>query len=237
MKGVDFPGKEGVKDVYGGEGIHSLGCWFWEGGCEHDPIEKAEYTRDLNFRAMYGAWDTLKNVDGSYENYRLGYASYIGGKRESRRLFGDVVLTKNEVSKGIVYEDACVPSTWNFDVHYPDRRFYGAFHEGDAFITKDYHEHFAKPYFVPYRVMYSRNVNNMFMAGRNVSVSHDALGTVRVMRTCGMMGEVVGYAAKICRKYDVFPRAVYEKHLEEFISELKAIPKKKKNKLVANVFE
>jgi len=235
LKGVDFPGRVGVKDVYGGEGEHSLGCWFWEGGCEHDPIEKMEYTRDLNLRAMYGAWDALKNADHSYPNHRLGYASYIGGKRESRRLFGDVILTKNDVTKAGGFHDGCVPSTWNFDVHYPDRRFYEAFREGDAFITKDYHEHFHKPFFIPYRTLYSRNIQNMFMAGRNVSVSHDALGTVRVMRTCGMMGEVVGYAARICRKYEVNPRAVYEQHLEELLSDLKAIPMKKKNKLVANV--
>jgi hypothetical protein len=55
------------------------------------------------------------------------------------------------------------------------------------------------------------------MVGRNVSVSHDALGTVRVMRTCGMMGEVVGVAAMLCMKYHCTPRSVYEKHLDELI--------------------
>ena len=106
--------------------------------------------------------------------------------------------------------------------------------EGDAFLANAYYEHFDGPYFVPYRVMYSRNVDNLFMAGRNVSVSHDALGTVRVMRTGGMMGEVVGYAAQICRKYDILPRQVYTEHLNEFITELKSIPNRKQNKLVAN---
>ena len=235
LRGVDFPGRVGVKDVYGKVQDRSLGCWFWEGGCEHDPIEKAEYARDLNFRAMYGAWDALKNEDKSYVNWRLGYSAHIGGKRESRRLFGDVILTKSEVSKGVRYEDACVPSTWNFDVHYPDRRFYEAFREGDAFITKDYHERFNRPYFIPYRALYSRNIANLFMAGRDVSVTHDALGTVRVMRTGGMMGEVIGYAARLCRKYDVDPRQIYQAHLEEFLGELKAIPKCNPNPLVANV--
>jgi len=126
------------------------------------------------------------------------------------------VLTKSDVKKGIIFEDACVPSTWNFDVHYPDRRFYSAFHEGDGFLTKDYHEKFNTPYFIPYRCLYSRNIKNLFMAGRNVSVSHDALGTVRVMRTGGMMGEVIGKAAKICIEYKINPRDVYENHLEEF---------------------
>ncbi len=212
-----------------------MGCWFWESGCELDPIDYAEYVRDLNFRAMYGAWDTLKNHEGDYEDYKLAYASYIGGKRESRRVFGDVILTKNEVSKGVRFPDGCVPSTWNFDVHYPDRRFYAAFREGDSFITKDYHEHFNKPYFIPYRCLYSRNVNNLFMAGRNVSVSHDALGTVRVMRTCGMMGEAVGLAASLCVQKNVLPRGVYENYLDDFTALLRSIPEKKLNPLVANV--
>ena len=226
LKHVDFPGRIGVKDIYDIQGEKSLGCWFWESGCEIDPIEGAEYARDTNFRAMYGAWDCLKNFDHSYENYVLGFSSYIGGKRESRRFFGDVVLTKSEVKQGKKYEDGCVPSTWNFDVHYPDKRFYAAFYEGDGFLTRDYHETFEKPYFIPYRCLYSRNIKNLFMAGRNVSVSHDALGTVRVMRTGGMMGEVIGVAAELCKKYKVGPREIYTQFLDEFMAELKAIPRK-----------
>ena len=234
LKGVDFPGKPGVKDVYGGEMERSLGCWFWESGCESDPIDKAEYARDLNLRAMYGAWDALRNHEGAYRGYRLGYASYVGGKRESRRFFGDLVLTKSDVLGGNTFADGCVPSTWNFDVHYPDRRFYEAFREGDGFITKDYHEPFQKPFFIPYRCLYSRNVDNLFLAGRNVSVSHDALGTVRVMRTGGMMGEVVGYAAALCLAKDTLPRQIYTEHLEEFLHTLRTIPSVSLNKLVAN---
>ncbi|MDD6100035.1 MAG: FAD-dependent oxidoreductase, partial [bacterium] len=71
------------------------------------------------------------------------------------------------------------------------------------------------PYPIPYRCLYSRNVNNLFMAGRDISVTHVALGTVRVMRTTGMMGEVVGMAASICKQHQVQPRAVYQRHLEE----------------------
>ncbi|MDD4688847.1 MAG: FAD-dependent oxidoreductase [Eubacteriales bacterium] len=220
-----FPGRKGVKDVYNNQGEISLGVWFWESGCELDPIDNAEYARDTNLRAMYGAVDCLKNVDNDYENYKIGFCGHIGGKRESRRLFGDVILTKSDVYKGTIFEDSCIPSTWNFDVHYPDKRFYGAFYEGDGFITKDYHERFNKPYFVPYRCLYSRNLSNMFMAGRNVSVSHDALGTVRVMRTGGMMGEVIGYAAAICKSENTLPRDVYSNHLDKLMSTLKGIPK------------
>ena len=69
---------------------------------------------------------------------------------------------------------------------------------------------------MPYRCLYSRNVPNLFMAGRDISVTHEALGTVRVMATCGMMGEVVGMAAKLCIEHDATPRDVYEKYLDEF---------------------
>jgi hypothetical protein len=182
---------------------------------EHPPIERAEYARDTNFRAMYGAVDCLKNVDGAYMNHRLAFAAYIGGKRESRRLLGDVVLSKADVFNALPFYDGLIPTTWNFDVHYPEPRYYPSFYEGDAFITRDYHEPFAKPYFIPYRCVYSRTVDNLFMAGRNVSVTHEALGSVRVMRTGGMMGEVVGAAAAICVQRGTYPRGVYEKYLDE----------------------
>ncbi|MGI6315314.1 MAG: FAD-dependent oxidoreductase [Christensenellales bacterium] len=224
LKGVEFPGRGQVRDIYGGQRERSFGCWFWESGMERDPIAEAELARDTNFRAMYGAWDAVKNTDGDYGSWRLGESCAIGGKRESRRLFGDVILTKAEVYAGRVYEDGCVPSFWNFDVHYPDPRFYAAFHEGDGFLTHDYHEQFPKPFWVPYRCLYSRNVDNLFLAGRDVSVSHDALGTVRVMRTGGMMGEVIGMAARFCKERAAVPREVYTRHLQPFMAALKAIP-------------
>jgi hypothetical protein len=210
-----FPGRYAESDE---KAELALGGWYWESGMEHDPIDKAEYARDTNFRAMYGAVDALKNTDGVLKTYKLGYANYIGGKRESRRLLGDMILTKNDVFVNRKYDDGCIPATWTFDVHYPKREYYTSFHEGDAFITIAYHEKLpASPYFVPYRCLYSRNISNLFMAGRNVSVTHDALGMVRVMRTGGMMGEIVGYAAGICKKYKVMPREIYTNHLRELI--------------------
>lgn len=215
----NFPGRN-AKDY---EGAKQLGGWYWESGMEHDPIIFAEEARDTNFRAMYGAFDALKNTDkGFYKTYKIGNACYIGGKRESRRLLGDVILSKSEVLKNYKFEDGCIPSTWQIDVHYAKKEFYPSFHEGDAFLTNAYYDNFKHiPYFVPYRCLYSRNIENLFMAGRNVSVTHDALGTVRVMRTGGMMGEVVGYAAALCRKYGVNPRNIYENHLGEFLEVLR----------------
>lgn len=214
-----FPGR----DAENYEGAKKLGGWYWESGMEHDPIEFAEEARDTNFRAMYGVFDALKNTDkGFYKTYKIGNACYIGGKRESRRLLGEVILSKSEVLKNYKYKDGCIPSTWQIDVHYAKKECYPAFHEGDAFLTNAYYDNFKHiPYFIPYRCLYSRNIKNLFMAGRNVSVTHDALGTVRVMRTGGMMGEVVGYAAALCKKYGVKGQDIYKKYLEEFLEALK----------------
>ena len=88
-----FPGREKFKEKGARTGgIGQLGGWFWESGFDKDPIEDIERIRDLNFRAMYGAWDTLKNVDGLYPNHRIGWAAFIAGKRGSQQLMGDVKL-------------------------------------------------------------------------------------------------------------------------------------------------
>jgi hypothetical protein len=195
-------------------GTEALGGWYWESGFFHDPFEKSEYIRDWNFRAMYGAWDALKNVDKRYPNHRLNWAAHISGKRESRRLLGDVILSKEDVLTGKEYDDGCVPTGWSIDLHLPDPRYEKGF-EGDAFIAKANYTRYKPPYWVPYRCLYSRNVPNLLMAGRDISVTHEALGTVRVMRTGGCMGEIVGMAASLCKKHDCDPRGVYEKHLAE----------------------
>ena len=202
-----FPGRKSG-------GLKSLGVWYWESGFDHDPFAKGEYIRDWNFRAMYGAWDALKNVDKLYPNHKLNWAAYIAGPRESRRIVGDVLLGGKDVVAGKTWPDGVVPCTWSMDLHLPNKTYEKGF-EGDAFISRAHYTNFKKPYWLPYRCLYSRNVANLFMAGRDVSVTHEALGTVRVMRTCGMMGEVVGMAASICKKHDTTPRGVYKNHLDE----------------------
>ena len=128
-------------------------------------------------------------------------------------MLGDHILTENDLRNEVKYPDASFTSTWSIDLHYPDPENSKNF-PGNEF--KSICNHGAvNPYAVPYRCLYSRNVENLFMAGRNISVSHIGLGTVRVMRTTGMMGEVVGMAASLCEKHGVLPRDVYALHLEE----------------------
>ncbi len=195
--------------------LKALGHWFWESGFNEDTIRNAEAIRDHNFRAMFGAWDCLKNVKKLYPDHKLEWAAFISGKRESRRLFGDVVLTQEDVLSGRRFPDGCFPATWKIDLHYPDPK-YAAASPGNEFLAVAKFTPFDAPYWVPYRCLYSRNVANLFMAGRDVSVTHEALGTVRVMGTGGTMGEAVGRAAYLCKKHGVDPRGVYKKHLEEF---------------------
>ncbi|MCD6304345.1 MAG: FAD-dependent oxidoreductase [Planctomycetes bacterium] len=191
-----------------------LGVWFWESGFDRDPFADGELIRDLNLRAMYGAWDALKNVRKKYPTYKLAWAAYISGTRESRRLLGDVVLTKQDILTGRKFPDACFPTTWPIDLHLPDPRYEKGF-KGDPFISRASFTRLKRPYWVPYRCLYSRNVSNLFMAGRDISVTHEALGTVRVMRTCGMMGEIVGMAASICKDYSTTPRGVFRDYLAQ----------------------
>ena len=194
--------------------VKDLGGWFWESGFDHDPFEKGEYIRDLNFRAMYGAWDVLKNVRGMYPNHKLNWAAYISGKRESRRLLGDIILNKEDIVGGVAYPDGCIPATWSIDLHLPHPSYDKGF-EGDEFLSKAYYTHYSKPYWIPYRCLYSRNIQNLFMAGRDISVTHEALGAVRVIRTCGMMGEVVGMAVSLCKKYNTTGRGIYKNYLKQ----------------------
>jgi hypothetical protein len=142
---------------------------------------------------------------------KLGWVAYIAGKRESRRLIGDIVLKEQEIMQREIFPDASVVTTWTIDLHYPEEK-NAKFFPGEEFRTIANHQP-IQPYAIPYRCFYSKNVSNLFMAGRCISVSHVALGTIRVMRTGGMMGEVVGMAASLCKQHDTTPREVYQNHL------------------------
>jgi len=209
-----FPGRSKSKPD-----TNKLGGWYWESGFDRDPIAEKEYVRDWNFRAMYGAWDAMKNVDKVLPNHRLNWSAYILGKRESRRLLGDVILDVDDLTCDRKFPDGCAPTGWSNDLHLPEPKYEKGF-EGDAFISKAEHGRFPaykenRPFWIPYRSLYSRNIDNLFMAGRCISVTHDALGAVRVMRTGGCGGEIVGMAASVCKEFDTDPRGVYKKHLAD----------------------
>ena len=201
--------EESVQKVKGGE-------WTWETGMLRDQVFEAERVRDHGLLVVYSNWSYLKNhssVKEQFADRALDWVAYIAGKRESRRLVGDVMLTQNDILGEVPYEDGTCAASWSIDLHYPDPA-NTAFFPGEEFkavCTQEYIEIYP----IPYRCFYSRNIPNLFMAGRNISVTHVALGTVRVMRTTAMMGEVVGLAASVCHRHGCLPRDVYKTHFAD----------------------
>lgn len=188
----------------------------WETGMNRNQVSEAERVRDYGLLVIYSNWSYLKNHykdHKKYANRSLDWVAYVSGKRESRRLLGDYVLSQDDIDKNVAHEDASFTTTWSIDLHFPDSVNSVRF-PGNEFKSATVHR-WIHPYAVPYRCLYSRNVDNLFMAGRNMSCTHVALGTVRVMRTTGMMGEVVGMAAGLCHKHRVEPRDIYHHHLPE----------------------
>ena len=163
-------------------------------------------------KAIFGSFSNAKRLKAN-EKYHLEWVSYLLGKRESRRLVGDHIFTFKDVVDEVKFRDSVVVEKREIDVHYqqnlqdeskPDFLSKALFYKTDH-------------YYIPYRSLYSRNINNLFMAGRCFSCSQVGLGGPRVMNTTGQMGAAVGVAAAICKKYGAKPREVYEKHLDEYM--------------------
>jgi hypothetical protein len=151
------------------------------------------------------------------------WLAYVGGTRETQQMLGDVILTEQDIVEKKGFKDGCVLTTWSVDLHYPKEEYIGKYEE-NPFISVAVHGRSVDRkvgYPIPYRCFYSRNIENLFMAGRNMSVTHEALGTVRVMKTLGMAGVVVGKAASICADKKCLPRDVYETHWDEMEGLLK----------------
>lgn len=191
----------------------TAGEWYWEfSRNDLHQIEDGEEIRDHVLRAIYGSYYNAKQVAGN-ENYELTWVSYLLGKRESRRLVGDHVFTFKDVTEYTPFPDSVVMEIREVDVHFqqnlqdeskPDFLSKALFYKTDK-------------YYIPYRSLYSKNINNLFMAGRCFSCSHIGLGGPRVMRTTGQMGAAVGFAAALCKKYGVNPRAIYTDYLKEYM--------------------
>lgn len=192
------------------------GDWEWETGQYRNQAEETEYIRDYGMMAIYANWSYLKNHSrrkAEWARDTLSWVSPIGGKRESYRVVGDHVLTQNDIEQHVIYPDATGTMTWNLDLHFPDPENERKFAE--PFRSCAYHRGIIKPYQAPYRCLYARDVKNLFLGGRDISTSHVAFSCVRVMRTLGILGEVIGMAATICTKENVYPRDVYTTHFEK----------------------
>src|SRR5690554_2660548 len=212
-KPVDFPEVPWSKEIVE-EHAAKEGTWKWElSRLDLHQIEDAEEIRDHMLKAIYGSFYNTKQKPGT-EKLRFEWISYLVGKRESRRLEGDYIFTFNDVTEQRKFPDAVVMEDREVDVHYQQN----LMDESKPDFLSEAIFYKTPMYYIFYRSLYSKNIDNLFMAGRNFSCSHIGLGGPRVMRTTGQMGAAVGLAAVICEKYGVNPRQVYTDHLDEYLA-------------------
>ncbi len=182
--------------------------WWLEVGGMGDTIREAEHTRDELLRIAFGVWDLIKNhPDGRAKDWELDWLGALPGKRESVRYVGDHILTQGDILAGGTFADTVAYGGWTMDDHHPG----GIWHQGPATIF----HHTPSPYGIPYRSMYSQNIDNLFFAGRNISATHMALSSTRVMATCALLGQAVGTAAALAVRHSCSPREVGRAHLPE----------------------
>ncbi len=181
--------------------------WWLELGGERDTLGGCEDIKHELLALSYGAWDHIKNTPGhDSENWELDWAGYLPGKRESIRCIGDHILTQNEVAVHTHYDDIIAYGGWKVDDHPPK----GFNHDGEP--TKYYDS--VSPFGIPYRCIYSKNIENLMFAGRNISVTHAAMAASRVMATCAILGQAAGTAASLAIRYGISPREVND-HMDE----------------------
>lgn len=168
-------------------------CNFWwiELGGMQDSIHDTDALTDELLKIAYGVWDHVKNKgDHGAENWELDWVGALPGKRESRRYVGDYVVTQNDVESGGRFYDTVAYAGWSMDDHFPQGFYYDGGH------PTIYHPA-PSPWGIPFRALYSKEITNLLFAGRNISVTHAALSSCRVMATCGTVGQAVGTAAAI----------------------------------------
>lgn len=215
---VDFSGCLDPEKNEKTGGVSSRGIdyghfWIELMGDKDDIITDYENIRDDLVASLYGVWDHVKNGgDHGAENYALEWVGMLPGTRESRRLVGDYLLNETDILNNRVFDDAVCYGGWCVDLH-------------TAHGLLDLHRHpsgecryFDGVYTIPYRSYYSKNIKNLFMAGRNISATKLGMCSTRIIGCCAIGGQAVGAAAALCKKYDCNPR-----ELMPHISELQQI--------------
>ncbi len=172
---------------------HTKGDNFWwiEVGGEWDCIHDTDRCRDELLKIAYGVWDHMKNKgDHDVDNWELEWVGFLPGKRESRRYVGKYTVTQNDVESEGKFEDTVAYAGWSMDDHFPAGFYY---RDGHPTI---YHPA-PSPWGLPLRSMISENIENLVFAGRNISVTHAALSSSRVMATCAILGQALGTATAL----------------------------------------
>lgn len=190
------------------------GSWSWETGFYRDPVKDGEDIRDTMLRGIWGWWDFAKNRSprkANYERMEIYQMGYILGKRDAHRIVGDYVLTEEDLVQHRVYPDGVVDTTWFIDLHTP----YGEFRTNGCEDAVE-----IKSYPIPYRCFYSRDLANLFMAGKDISGTYRALASFRVQNTTAQMGSMVGKAVSLCVKNGWTPRALGRDHFADLKASL-----------------
>ncbi len=208
---VPFPEVPWATEVSGD--FHELGGWdhFWECGQWLDKTIEGEFVRDHLFRAIYGTFSTAKKRSPNRNaNLELIWVAHVAARGESRRLMGDHILTENEIRNQTPFPDWAAMGSQFFCLHYPDEK-YDFRSRADTWQLIP-----VEPYPIPLRSLYSRNVENLMMAGRCISASHVAYSSIKIMKTGGQTGRATGIAALLCKKHAAIPRGVAQHHMHEF---------------------
>lgn len=185
--------------------------WYLELGGDKNSIRDTEEIRDELIKLAYGFWDFLKNDESckeKHKNFELDWMGILPGKRESRRYVGDYILTESDILAKGKFPDAVAYGGWPLDDHDP-----AGFNRPDGRPNRAIKVN--APYGIPFRCLYSKNIKNLMFAGRNISASHAALSSTRVMGTCAVIGQAVGTAAALAVKRGITPREVYGGYIGE----------------------
>lgn len=215
IENMDF-----IKDIHNPRNFRSITVkgahWTLEYGGQVDVIYQSEEV-DLELRKLiFGIWDYIKNSGNHPEakNYVLKRIYTKSGARESRRFLGDYLLTENDIENKINFEDSVCIGGWPMDIHAPLGIYDPAPASNFVPVTGIYN--------IPMRSLYAKDIDNLMLAGRDISASHIALGSTRVMATCGVMGQAVATAAKYCMEKELSPREVtslYKHELQRTLAE------------------
>lgn len=187
------------------------GQWWLEHPGDFDDLEDPERARDELIRISFAYWGWVKNAwdeKAKARDYAMTYVPHVDARRETRRLVGDYILKQQDCEAGTMFPDRVSYGGWSLDVHNPK-----GIHSGKE--GPYYYDGHVPIYSIPYRTVYSVNVPNLFFAGRCMSVTHIALGTVRVEATLSTVGQAAGTAAALCVKRGVSPRELGERHIKE----------------------
>ncbi|GAB3655181.1 hypothetical protein GCM10028791_26280 [Echinicola sediminis] len=182
------------------------GCrlWWIEYGGRKDTIHDTEEIKWELWKVVYGVWDYIKN-SGNFEdteNLTLEWVGTIPGKRESRRFEGLYMMKQQDVVEQRTFEDAVAFGGWSLDLH-PADGLYTSRPGCNQWHSKGVYQ-------LPLRSFISKDIDNLFLAGRIISASHVAFGSTRVMGTCAHGAQAVGEAAALCMEKGMLPKQILE---------------------------